>query len=131
MSIRPVYADFIKQGLKTVELRRIAPKLCPNDIVVFYESTPVKKISFYAEIQEIHTLPKKDLWELTKDSALISQEFFDSYFDGKDLGNGIQLKNVTILKTPQPINKLSNISVPQNYRYLSEEDFLILSNENT
>ncbi len=130
MSIKPVYADFIKQGLKTVELRRVAPKLCTNDIVVFYESAPIKKISFYAEVQEIHTLPKKDLWELAKDSAVISQDFFDSYFSDKDLGNGIQLKNVTILKTPQTINKLSNISVPQNYRYLSEEEFIMISNEN-
>ena len=51
MSIKPVYAKLIKSGQKTIELRRIAPKVKSGDILVIYESSPVKRVTAFCEIE--------------------------------------------------------------------------------
>ena len=126
MAIKPQYARLIRDRKKTVELRRVAPKVTAGDILVIYESAPVCKITSFAEIDQVIQMPPENLWESIGTFAMLDKYDFDNYFSGKQIGNGIRIKNVVNLTTPKPINVLPHCVVPQNYRYLSEEDFCLL-----
>lgn len=123
MAIKPQYARLIRNRKKTVELRRVAPKVTAGDILVIYESAPVCKITSFAEIDQIIQEAPESLWKSIGTSAMLDKYDFDNYFSGKQIGNGIRIKNVVDLIPPKPINVLPHCVVPQNYRYLSEEDF--------
>ena len=125
MSIKPQYAEVIKSGEKTVELRRVAPNAHPGDIVVIYESSPVKRITSYFEIDSIYRETPDELWDKLGQNACISKESFDTYFTAKDVACGIKIKNVALLSTPFKLSNLSkSITAPQSYRYITKEDFL-------
>lgn len=44
ISIRPVYANKIFDGSKTVELRRVRPRLETGSVVLVYVSNPVQAL---------------------------------------------------------------------------------------
>lgn len=130
MSIKPCYAEAIRSGNKTVELRKISPKLNKGDIIVIYESSPVMKITAYCEVNNIITLPKKELWHRVRNSAFISEKKYDEYFSSKNLATGIFLQNIISLATPKSLNSISDsIKAPQSYRYISEQDFLSITED--
>ena len=51
MSIKPIYAEFIKNGEKTVELRRVLPKIKYGDVIVVYETAPVQRITMTCTVK--------------------------------------------------------------------------------
>lgn len=83
---------------KTVELRRVYPKLNVDDIVVIYESSPEKKITGYFVIGKIESLALTNLWEIAKINGQISKKAFDSYFSQKQYGLAIYIKEVQKFK---------------------------------
>lgn len=128
MSIKPQYAQSIKSGEKTVELRRVAPKVAAGDIIVIYESKPVQRITAFCEVSSILSMEPQDLWKTVCRKVCISKDAFDQYFLGKQYANGIELKNLSILKNPKTMRDLSwNIHPPQSYRYISLTQFKALS----
>ena len=53
LSIKPKYADKIFNGTKTVELRRICPKVTEGDLILVYVSSPVKALVGEFEVKKI------------------------------------------------------------------------------
>lgn len=128
MSIKPRYADLIKSGEKTIELRRIAPKVNPGDVLIIYESTPVKQITAFCAIDEMIIAEPEKLWEKANGTTGLSHDSFMRYFEGKSQAAGIKLGNVHLLKKPKPLSAISmNLRAPQSYRYLGQEEFRILT----
>lgn len=128
MSIKPVYAKLIKSGQKTIELRRIAPKVKSGDILVIYESSPVKRITAFCEIQAVVSTDPSKLWEIACDTAGLSRESFMEYYEGKKQAVGIKLGNVQVLNIPRELRVFSeNFQAPQSYRYLTQEQFQTLT----
>lgn len=128
MSIRPQYAQSIKSGEKTVELRRVLPKVAAGDIIVIYESKPVQRITAFCEVKSILSMEPQDLWENVCHKVCISKDVFDQYFLGKEHANGIELKNISILKAPKTMRDLPwNMQPPQSYCYISSTQFMDLS----
>lgn len=128
MSIKPVYAQKIKAKEKTIELRCSSPKVSSGDILVIYESSPIQKVTAYCEIDSIISMPPDKLWEEVKEKAGIARGAFEEYFYGKQEGVGICLKNVNMLSFPQPLSVITkDFYAPQSYRYISEEQFLRLT----
>lgn len=124
MSIKPQYAEAIKSGEKTVELRRVAPSAHPGDIIVIYESSPVKKITSYFEIDSILCVSPKELWNKFGSSACISKKSFDAYFQAKKVACGIKIKNVSLFPSPFCLTDLSEtFTAPQSYRFITQEQF--------
>lgn len=128
MSIKPVYAELIKSGQKKIELRRIAPKVKPGDILIIYESSPVKRITAYCEIDSIVVTEMNKLWEIAKDVAGLTYESFAKYFAGKPQASGIKLRKVQLLSTPRELSVIStDMQAPQSYRYLTQKQFQTLT----
>ena len=64
-----------------------------------------------------------ELWRKTGIAACIDQKSFDTYFQGKNIANAIQLGNVTLLPKPLTLNEvIDNRRAPQSYYYLKEKE---------
>jgi len=124
MSIKPVYAGLIKSGEKTIELRRVAPKVKSGDILVIYESSPIKKVTSYCEIDSIVIAEPNKLWEISENTAGLTYDSFEKYYKGKLQAVGLKLSKVQMLTQPKSLSEISgNLHAPQSYRYLTEEQF--------
>lgn len=124
MSIKPEYADKIKSGVKTIELRRILPKVSSGDILVIYETSPVQAITAYCHIQSLISGEPETLWKAYGKFFCINKASYDAYFSGKDNAGGIVLEKAVILDAPMSISGImTKPHVPQSFCYLSENEF--------
>jgi predicted transcriptional regulator len=123
MSIRPTYAAQIFDGTKTVELRRVRPRLTSGDLVLVYASSPVKALLGAFEVSRVIVAAPSKLWNRVGRKAGTTREQFNDYFDGAALGYGIVLKRTWQLAKPMGLEKLrqrhSNFRPPQSYHYLT------------
>ena len=120
MSIKPCYARLIKTGEKTIELRRVAPKITSGDFIVIYESKPVQRITAICEVGTVLSMKIPELWNQVQNEVCITKNTFEEYFKGKEYGSGIRFKSVSILETSKALHELSpSLHPPQSYCYVS------------
>ncbi len=124
LSIKPQYAKLIKEGSKTIELRTKIPKLSNGDNLIFYESSPVKMVTFTAEVDEVIVAKPEFLWEQHHESLGLSKQVYDDYFYNREFAYGILLRRVTIVN-PTSLDTIfgKETSPPQGFRYLSSDEF--------
>lgn len=132
LSIRPEYANKIFNRTKTVELRRIRPRLLnEGDRVVVYVSSPQQAVVGSFKVDNIVEKPVTELWEEVEKLAGISHEDFYDYYYGARLGVGIFLKDIHRFSQPVELhrlrNKLPNLKPPQSFRYLTDNQFNIVT----
>src|SRR5690606_37359160 len=89
ISIRSQHVRNIFLGIKTVELRRIAPDLGKGDIMFIYETFPVQAVVGFAVVSEVVQASRIDLWHRVKGSACVTKRDFYSYFRGGKTANAI------------------------------------------
>ncbi|MBA2863982.1 ASCH domain-containing protein [Methanococcus maripaludis] len=120
LSIKPIFAERIKEGKKTVEIRRMF-HADPGDSIFIYESKPVQRITARFKVEKvIHYLPDK-LWDLTKDVNGLSKEEFDSYCTKPGMYVAVYIKDLEVFETPINPYKLENFRPPQNYKKFDTE----------
>jgi predicted transcriptional regulator len=132
LSIRPEYANKIFDRTKTVELRRVRPRLLnEGDRVVVYVSSPQQAVVGSFKVDNIVEKPVTELWEEVEKLAGISHEDFYDYYYGVRLGVGIFLKDIHRFSQPVELhrlrNKLPNLKPPQSFRYLTDNQFNIVT----
>jgi len=118
ISINPEHVDNIISGIKKYEYRRKAAKKDVSSIII-YETTPIKRVVAEAEILEVLELPVKELWELTKDASGISEDFYLSYFNGRQVAYAYKLGKVTKYSEPKSLTEFGIKSAPQSFVYIS------------
>lgn len=75
ISIRPRFADMIFAGNKTVELRRVCPRVSPGDMALVYVSS-VKELKGTFEIGKIISASPTELWKkVGKKTASVERSF--------------------------------------------------------
>src|ERR1039458_7312914 len=62
ISIRPRFAEMIFAGSKTVELRRVCPKVSVGDLALVYVSSPAMELRGSFEVGKILTASPSALW---------------------------------------------------------------------
>lgn len=133
VSIRPIYASKILGGQKTVELRRKFPEIGGTGaMVLIYSSSPVSAVVGVARIRHVLKLPVAEIWKEHGVAACISKNEFDAYFADLKHGFAILLEGVKSLRTQLKAVDLEQkfgIVPPQSYRYLTEGDIALLSDE--
>ena len=123
MSIKPIYAELIKTGEKTVELRRVLPKIKEGDVIVVYETAPIQRITMTCTVKGILSCETRELWRDAGHQACVDYESFEEYFQGKDLANGIQLDNIKTLSKPLKLSEvIGTRRAPQSYCYLRDKE---------
>lgn len=132
LSVKPEHASKIFAGSKTVELRRIRPKLNEGDLIIVYVSSPIKEIQGAFEVGKIFTGSPAGLWKKVKDRSGLTWNVFSAYFADAEIAYALEIRKVWIYKAPiklHCIRKLwDDFNPPQSYRYLSaaERDDLLL-----
>ena len=131
ISIRPRFAEMIFAGSKTVELRRVCPKIVPGDLALVYVSSPAKELRGSFEVGKILTASPTALWKkVGRKSGVTRAEFF-AYFKGKKQAHALVIKRAWPLPTPVCLKTLrkskGGFRPPQNFHYLRSTDSPLLA----
>lgn len=122
MPIKPKYAEMLFEGVKSVELRRIRPRVDQGDIVLLYVSSPTKAVVGAFEVENVIERPVEDLWPLVEGAAGLSRTEFDVYFNGASRGVAIFLSRIVRFYRPVFLTELQahwpGFRPPQSYQYL-------------
>ena len=126
LSIHPNYSEKIFVGLKTVELRRVRPRVAKGDVVLVYATSPQMELIGAFEVSSVIEAVPKELWSEVADYACIDKDSFDSYFLGAKCGYGIEISYSWQFETPLSLSSLRQripgFCPPQGYRYLSTSE---------
>lgn len=124
-SIKPVYADRILDGRKTVELRRrFTEAEVVGSLAFIYSTSPVRELVGYARIRDVRRLRVREIWREYRDAAGIEKADFDAYFEGRRDGWVIELEEPKRLADGVPIADLRErfgFVPPQSFRYVTRE----------
>lgn len=123
LSIKPIYANAILEGVKTVEFRKRVFKKNVDKIYI-YSSSPTKMIVGYFTFSNIVEDTPENLWKtFHKVGGINKVDFFD-YYKETEKGFGIVIKEVVKFDVEKdPMEFIENFTAPQSYVYL-ERDLL-------
>jgi len=94
ISIKPLFAEAILDGRKTVELRRRIPSVEVGARLWVYATRPVAAVVGIAMIDTISRGTPEAVWETYSDRIAIDRYDFDRYFEGASEAIGIRLSSV-------------------------------------
>lgn len=92
LSIRPEYVEEMKSGRKKYEYRKRVFRRSDISSVLVYATKPCGKVVGEIEIEEIIEEDIDTLWNDTKHLSGISEEFFYEYFQNRESGFAIKIK---------------------------------------
>ena len=119
LSIKPRYADAIFAHKKTVELRRVRPRVGSGDLVLIYVSSPRCSLEGAFEVDEVLEGKPKTLWKRIAASAGVTRDEYLDYFGERETAFAIVIRKVWHL-APVSLSDLrkADIRPPQSYQYL-------------
>ena len=117
ISINPEHVQNIIKGIKKYEYRKIAAKQHISSIII-YETTPVKRIVAEAEIIDVLMYSPEELWKLTKEESGISKDFFDEYFEGREIAYAYKLGKIKVYDEPKTLLEYGIKAAPQSFVYI-------------
>lgn len=118
LSIKPEFAEKIFNGSKKYEFRRSLFKNPDVKTIVVYASSPLQRVIGEFTIDKIINEDITKLWEKTKEFSGISENFFFEYFNNKEKGYAIQIKEAKRYKESLCIKKDYNATPPQSFMYI-------------
>jgi len=118
LSIKPEFANKIFEGTKKFEFRKSIFKKQVSAVVV-YASAPLQQVIGEFEIEQILHLDLETLWDITHLNSGISKSFFYEYFEDKERGYAIEIKNTKLYKIPKNLKETYNMFPPQSFAYIN------------
>ncbi|MHA1679426.1 MAG: hypothetical protein ACTSUE_00305 [Promethearchaeota archaeon] len=120
LSIKPKYVNRIIDGTKKYEFRKAIFKQPDRvDRIYIYSSSPVKKIVGSFAIERILEDNPVNLWSKCWDDSGIEETKFFTYFEGKEKGFAIKIKDLDVFDVPvDPREIFDNFHAPQSFRYM-------------
>jgi predicted transcriptional regulator len=124
-SIRPIHAEKILDGSKTVELRRrFTDGVRPGTLALIYSTSPTSALTGSARIQDVQRLAVPDLWRKHRSGACLQKGEFENYFSGLERGYAIVLAAARPLARPVGLPELRErfgFEPPQSYQYIKPD----------
>ena len=108
LSIKPEFANKIFNGTKKFEFRRTLFKNKKVKKIVVYASSPISKVIGEFEIDRIFHEELDQLWNQTSKFSGISEDYYVQYFNGKESGYAIEVKNPKKYKIGLCIKQISD-----------------------
>jgi transposase len=93
----------------------------PSSARVYRDSLGHWYASFVVEIDKQVELSPEALWEQYGNQGIIEKDRFFSYYEGRETGVGILVKQVFRCEQPRSLSDIGVKTPPQNFQYLSEE----------
>jgi predicted transcriptional regulator len=133
ISIRPRFVDQIFAGTKTVELRRVRPRVESGDLVIVYASGHEKALVGAFQIAAVIEATPANIWTRFGAATGLSKTEFDTYFAGVNIGYAIKVSHTWRLLNPVRLETLrrrhGGFHPPQGYRYLDLGEVFTLGGE--
>lgn len=133
VSIRPRFVEQIFAGTKTVELRRIRPRVKAGDLVIVYASGTQKALVGAFQIADVKAVAPSTIWRRFGSKTGLTKTEFDSYFTGLETGFAIEVARTWKLAAPVHLATLrrqrGGFHAPQGYRYLDLGEVLSMGGE--
>lgn len=127
LSIRPRFAKMIFEGTKTVELRRVRPRIKPGDLVLVYVSAPTKELQGAFKVGKTFSGTPASIWTKFGKQTGITREEFDAYFRGKGEAHALQIAEAWMLPKPVRLACLRKekrgFRPPQSFQYIRGNGF--------
>ena len=126
LSLRPVYADLVFNGLKRAELRRtIAHQMEGRDVFI-YVSSPVRRLRGGFKVDKVWAGSPESVWNQVSAFAQVDRETFDSYYAGRSVAFALGISSVWEYKNPPSLSilrkRFPQFVVPQSWRYLRDDE---------
>ena len=121
ISIYQEYAEAILNGEKVIEFRKAQ---FPQNIsrVYMYSTSPVQRVIGHFEVKDVLRASPRSLWNQYGKRGSIGYEDYIRYYGEAEEACGILVKNAVRYERPVELRELDpSFSVPQSYRYLTEE----------
>lgn len=121
LSIKPKFIEEIVAGRKKFEFRK---KSFKKDVckVYVYASSPICRIVGEFTIGAILEGNPDAIWSQTSNKAGITKEYFDKYYDRRDLAYAIEIKSFRHYKDPiDPYRVINRFTPPQSFCYVQED----------
>ena len=132
-NIRPVHAEKILTGSKTVELRRrFANAVTPGTLALIYSTSPTSALIGSAKIKAVHCTDLPTLWKTHRKAVCLDKSDFEAYFAGLERGYAIVLHSPCPLERPVGLTELRKrfgFEPPQSYQYASPHIRGLVENE--
>ena len=117
-------------GSKTVELRRVCPRMTPGDLVLVYVSAPSKELRGAFEVGEVISASPSTLWSMVGKQSGVTQKEFLEYFRRKTQAHALVIKRAWLLSEPIGLTSLrrrkGGFRPPQNFHYLKRNESSLL-----
>ena len=122
LSLKPPYAEAILSGVKTVELRRIGPKISVPTRALIYATTPVKALRGACVVDRVVTDRLTVLWGSYGSRTGLGHREFRDYFMGLEVGSALMLSDAWRFSRQIPLADLRASRrmerPPQSYSYV-------------
>ncbi|RKP47854.1 ASCH domain-containing protein [Cohnella endophytica] len=119
LSIRPEYANKIFSGEKRYEYRKNIFKKKNIDSILVYSTKPVGKIIGEIYIDEIIEDEPNNIWVNTHEFSGITHNYFQDYFNDRELGFAIKIKEAILFDRPLELaDVISSGKAPQSFCYI-------------
>lgn len=113
-------------GSKTIELRRVRPKVVPGSWALIYASSPEMRLLGAVELGEIVEGNPQTIWPKVRRDAGVTKAIYDGYYTGATTAYGIRIKQAVPLRLPIDLATLRTDSPsfrpPQSYAYLKSDN---------
>lgn len=125
LSLKPRFAESILTGSKTVELRRIAPRINRPTRALLYATTPVRALLGECLITDVESLELKALWNRHGRRTGLLYPEFQQYFRGVEVGAALMLENPQSFSRRISLQDLrakpGSFRPPQSFAYVDTE----------
>ena len=124
LSLKPRFAEAILSGRKTVEVRRVMPRITVPTLALLYASGPARSLVGTCVVSNVVRHPVQELWRLHGAETALSRSEFSSYLAGRDEGVALLLEQATRLPAPIPLPALRRAAAfrpPQSIAYVGNE----------
>ena len=126
LSLRPLYADLVFEGLKHAELRRRFTRYAENRDVFIYVTSPVQEVRGGFRVEHVWTGTPADIWKEVSSLAGIRRKEFDAYYKGREIAYALKIADVWEYERPFDLDSLRRsfgaFVVPQSWRHLKPEE---------
>lgn len=121
LSLKPRFAEAILDGTKTVEVRRVMPRITVPTLALLYASGSVRALVGTCVVRSVARYPADELWQLHGADTALSRTEFNAYLQGRDSGVALLLESPEPLAAPIPLNTLRQahgFRPPQSLAYV-------------
>ena len=118
LSIKPEFAEKIFNGTKKYEFRRNIFKDKKVKKVVVYASSPIQSVIGEFDIESILNDDLDKIWERTRDSSGISEDFYRKYFANRSVAYAIKIGRVKKYRKKRKSSYYNVAYAPQSFIYL-------------